>query len=306
MLYKLENTSINKSEAIKVRINIQDNYKAGILLIILASLFFALMALLVKEVGHLPLMEIVFFRNIPSMLIIPLMIKKTNISFLGNNRFILFFRSFIGAIATIAMFYAYTVMSLTDAITLEQLSPFFVFFLAGIFLHEKLSLRQLPLFIFAFLGALLVIKPGLRLDMLPALVALVGAICAAVSSVTLRHLRMTDHYLVIINYYAYITGVVSLIILLLQQTFQLPSLSDCLVLILLGGIGLLGQIALTKAYQLAPASLISLYNYSQIIFGSVFGLLFFKEIPDIFSISGASFIIISGYLNYRFTSNKQI
>jgi drug/metabolite transporter (DMT)-like permease len=36
---------------------------------------------------------------------------------------------------------------------------------------------------------------------------------------------------------------------------------------------------------------------------SVFGLLFFKEIPDIFSITGASFIIISGYLNYRFKSN---
>jgi drug/metabolite transporter (DMT)-like permease len=100
--------------------------------------------------------------------------------------------------------------------------------------------------------------------------------------------------------------VISLIILLLQQTFQLPSLSDCLVLILLGGVGLLGQITLTKAYQLAPASLVSLYTYSKIIFGSVFGLFFFKEIPDIFSIIGASFIIISGYFNYKYKSNNLI
>ncbi|MCJ7656385.1 MAG: DMT family transporter, partial [Candidatus Atribacteria bacterium] len=213
---------------------------------------------MVKKVGHLPLMEIVFFRNILTLLIIPLMIKKNNISFLGNNKFILFFRGFIGAIATIAMFYAYTMMSLTDAITLEQLSPFFVFFLAGIFLQEKLSLRQLPFFIFAFLGALLVIKPGLRLDIFPALVALLGTIGAAVSQITLRHLRLTDHFLVIVNYNASITGVVSLIILLSLHSFQLPSLTDCLALILLGGIGLLGQIALTKAFQLAPASLVSL------------------------------------------------
>jgi drug/metabolite transporter (DMT)-like permease len=56
------------------------------------------------------------------------------------------------------------------------------------------------------------------------------------------------------------------------------------------------QISVTKAYQLAPASLVSLYTYYKIIFAGVFSLLFFKEIPDIFSISGASFIIISGYL----------
>ncbi|GAF91904.1 unnamed protein product, partial [marine sediment metagenome] len=98
----------------------------------------------------------------------------------------------------------------------------------------------------------------------------------------------------------YIGSMISLTILLVQQIFQLPSLSDCLVLILLGGIGLLSQITITKAYQLAPASLVSLYNYSQIIFGIIFALLFFKEIPDLLSIMGASLIIISGYLNYRY------
>lgn len=264
------------------------------------------MGVLVKQVKHLPLMEIILFRNIPAMLIIPLMIKKNNISFLGNNKFLLWFRSLIVAIGMMAMFYTYTVMSLTDAITLQQLRPFFIFFLAGIFLQEKLSLRQLPFFIFAFLGALLVIKPGLRLDMLPVLIALVAALCIAVSHVILRHLRLTDHYLVIVNYFAYISGLVSLTILLVQKSFQLPSLSDYLFLILLGGIGLLAQITLTKAYQLAPANLVSLYTYSQIIFASVFGLLFFKEIPDIFSIIGASFIVISGYLNYRYKSKNQI
>jgi len=262
------------------------------------------MGALVKEVGHLPLMEIIFFRNIPTMLIVPLMIKKSNISFLGNNKFILWLRSFIVAIGMIAMFYTFTVMSLTDAITLHQLSPFFIFFLAGIFLKEKLHFRQLLFFIFAFLGALLVIKPGLRLDMLPALIALFAALCIAVSHIILRHLRLTDHYLVIVNYFAYISGVVSLIILLVQKSFQLPSPFDLLILILLGGVGLLAQIALTKACQLAPASLVSLYAYSQIIFASVFGLLFFQEIPDIFSMGGAIFIVISGYLNYRYKSNN--
>ena len=288
----------------KVRINIQDNNKAGILLIILASLFIALVAALVKKVNHLPLMEIILFRNIPTMIIIPLVIKKSNLSFFGNNKFILFFRSFIGVMAMISTFYAFTVMSLTDAITLQQLAPFFIFFLAGIFLQEKLSLRQLPLFIFAFLGALMVMKPGLRVDMFPALIALLAAFCVAVSQITLRYLRLTDHYLVIINYFAYFSGGVSLIILLIQKSFQLPSLSDSLVLIFLGGVALLAQISLTKAYQLAPANLVSIFTYSQIIFAIIFDLLLYQEIPDLLSMGGAFFIVISGYLNYRFKVNS--
>jgi len=272
----------------------------------ISSICFTLTAVMIKQVRHLPLMEIMLFRNIPTMIIIPFILIKTNISLFGNNKPILWFRGIMGAIGMIAVFYTFTVMLLTDVMTIQQLRPFFIFFLSGIFLKEKLSLRQLPFFIFAFLGALLVIKPGLRIDMFPIIVALLAAVSTAIVHVTLRYLRLTDHHLVIINYFAYISGIISLIILLLQKTYKIPSLFDLFILILLGGIALLAQIALTKAYQLAPANLVSLYTYSQIIFASVFDLLFFKEIPDIFSIIGASFIIVSGYLNYRWKMNNQI
>jgi len=142
--------------------------------------------------------------------------------------------------------------------------------------------------------------------MFPAIIALLAAISIAVSHVNLRYLRLTDHYLVITNYVAYIGGLVSLIILLLQKSFKVPSPSDLLILILLGLVALVARITVTKAYQMAQASLVSLYTYSQIIFSSLFGLMFFKEIPDLLSIIGASFIIISGYLNYRYKSNNQI
>ena len=259
---------------------------------------------MVKQVKHLPLMEIMLFRNIPTMIIVPIMLKKMNICFFGNNKPFLWFRGLMGTLGMITTFYAFTVMSLTDAITLLQLAPFFIFFLAGIFLQEKLSLRQLPFFIFAFLGALMVIKPGLRIDMLPALIALVAAFCVAVSQITLRYLRLTDHYLVIINYLSYFSGGVSLLILLVQKSFQLPSLSDYLVLILLGGVALLAQIALTKAHQLAPTNLVSIFTYSQIIFATIFDLLLYQEIPDWLSMGGAFFIVISGYLNYKWKRNK--
>ena len=260
----------------------------------------ALVAVLVKQVKHIPLMEIMLFRNIPTMIILPILLKKMNISFFGNNKPMLWFRGFIGVLAMLTSFYTFTAMPLTDATTIQQLRPFFIFFFSGIFLKEKLYSQQILFYLLAFLGGLLVIKPGLRIDIFPAMIALLAAIFMATAHVTLRHLRLTDHPFVIINYFAYISGFISLMILLFQKSFVFPNLTDLFILILLGLIALLTQFALTKAYQLAPANLISLYTYSQIIFATIFGLLFFKEIPDLFSAGGASFIIISGYLNYRF------
>lgn len=260
----------------------------------------ALAAVNIKQVRHLPLIEIIFFRNIPTMIIVPIILKRINISLLGNNKPFLWFRGLVGLFAMLTTYYTFTVMPLTDATTIHQLRPFFIFFFSGVLLKEKIYFRQIPFYLLAFLGGLLVIKPGIRIDIFPAIIALLAAIFSASAHLTLRHLRLTDHYLVIVNYFAYISGLISLLILLFQKNFIIPNLSDLTVLILLGLSTLGAQIALTKAYQLSPANLISLYTYSQIIIASIFGLIFFREIPDIFTAIGASFIIISGYLNYRF------
>jgi len=260
----------------------------------------ALAAVTIKQLGHFPLMEIIFFRNIPSMIIVPIILKRTNISLWGNNKPFLWFRSLMGLLAMLTTYYTFTVMPLTDATTIHQLRPFFIFFFSGLFLKEKIYLRQIPFYLLAFLGGLLVIKPGIQVDIFPAIIALLAAIFMASAHITLRHLRLTDHYLVVVNYFAYISGLISLLILLFQKSFVIPNLFDFFILILLGLFALAAQITLTKAYQLSPANLVSLYTYSQIIIASIFGLLFFKEIPDVFTVIGASFIITSGYLNYRF------
>ena len=188
---------------------------------------------------------------------------------------------------------------MTDAMTIRQLSPFFIIILAAIFLKEKISLQRIPVFLLVFLGSLLVIKPGIRLEMLPAIVGISAAIFSAGAHVSLRNLRLTDHPLVIVNYFSFVSGLMALVILIWQKNFVIPDFISFINLILLGLIALGAQIALTKTYQMALAGMISLYTYSQIIFATIFGLLFFRELPDLLSIFGAFLIIISGYLNYK-------
>jgi len=275
-------------------------------MMIIASFFLALSAALVKYMRHFPLMEITFFLNLPAMIITPIILKYKNISFCGNNERILFLRCFFGFVGMIGYYFTCTKMQLSNAITIQQLSPFFIIILAGIILKEKVIFQQIPALILAFLGALLIVKPGFRLEILPAIIGILAAIFGAGAQITLRILRLTDEPLVIVNYRVYSAGIGALVILFLQNSFVIPDLHAWNIFLLMGFIFWVAQITLTNAYRVAPASLVSLYFYSQIIFGTIYGLLIFREFPDIYSILGSSLIIISGFFNYRAKTNKII
>jgi len=291
--------SISKIDGIILEKKCKDKSKTGIAMMVFASICFALMSVMVKFLSGFPLMEIIFFRSVPIVLIMPLILKNKKISFWGNNKPFLLLRGLISFIVIIALFYTITVMNLTDALTIKQLSPLFIILLASIFLREKVSFKQVTIFILAFLGALLIIKPGFCLNIYPAIIGLIGAIFTAEAHIVVRHLRLSDHPLVIVNYLGYTIGLLSFIVLLWQGNFCIPDVLSLFILLLMGLAGLGAQFTLTKAYQMAPAKLVSFYLYLQIIFGTLLGVLFFKEIPDLFSSFGASLIIISGYLNYK-------
>lgn len=257
------------------------------------------MAVMVKYVQHLPLMELFFFRALPTMVIVPVMLKNKRVPFVGNNRPLLFLRSLFSIFGTIIYFYTIKAMILTNAVAIKQLSPFFIILLASIFLREKITLKQIPIFIFAFLGALFIIKPGFRLDAYSGIIGLLGAVLTAGAHIAIRHLRLTDHHLVIVNYYGYTSGLASFGVLLWQRNFYIPDVLSLFILLLLGLVGLGAQLALTRAYQMAPINLVSFYIYFQIVFSTLLGILLFMEIPDLFSIFGATLIVISGYLNYK-------
>jgi len=271
-----------------------------------SSIGLSFMAVIIKYLGQFPLMEIVLFRSLPTIVILPIVLRKRNIFIYGNNKPFLLLRGFFGTIGMIAIFYAYTAMPLTEAMAIQQLSPFFVIILSSIFLKEKLHVYQMPIFLLAFMGGLMVIKPGIRLDLFPVAICLLGTISVSVAHVTLRYLRLTDHSLVIVNYFAFITSLTSLTILLKQGEIVIPKLNNLSIFILLGLVALFSQIAVTKSYQMARANLVSFYRYFQIVFTGIFSFLFFREFPDILSLFGACLIIISGYLNYKLRFNFEM
>ncbi len=282
----------------------KDRFNVGILMMIIATICFSIMMVIVKYLRHLPLMEIILFRNIPIIIVVPIILKNKGIFFYGHNRSLLLLGSLFNTFSVIAYFYTITVMTLTSAVSIKQLSPFFILILASIFLGEKINNKKIIIFIIAFLGAILIAKPGFCLVIYPTIIGLLGAVLTGLSHISVRRLRLTDHPLVIINYIGFTEGLIAFVILFWQGNFYIPDILCLLILLLMGLVSFIAQFTFTKAYQLAPAKLVSLYLYLQIIFGTFFGILFFKEYPDIFSMFGVLLIIVCGYLNFRYTKEE--
>lgn len=271
----------------------------GILMMVIAAICFAVLAMFIKFVPNIPLMEIILFRNILIMLVIPLMIFKKGIPILGNKRSLLLLRSILTIFAMTSYFYTIKVMILTDALTIKQLAPLLSIFFAAIILKEKVNFKQISIFIFGFLGMLLIVKPGIRPYIFRAIIGLGGATLTAISYIMIRYLRSDDHPLVIVNYFGYVIGLTSLGVLLWQRNFIIPDLKSLIILVLIGLTGGSAQYALTLSYHMEPPKLVSLYLYLQIVFAIIFDTFIIKEAPDLFSMFGASLIIVSGYLNYK-------
>jgi len=277
----------------------QSNLRKSIYQMIGASFCMSFTGVLIKYLIDIPLMEIVFFRSVPTVIILTLILKTRKHKLIGNKNYTLILRSFFGFFALSGFFYSVQNLVLADALIVKQLTPFFVVILSIIFLKEKVRKRQSIFFIISIIGALLVIKPGFRVFIFPVIIALLASFSSAAGHVAVRYLRLSENSLVIINYNAIASLLISFFYMLIKKEFVIPNFFNFFILISMGFISLLTQLWLTDAYRNAKASIVSIYLYMQIFFGIIFGILFFSEYLDYLTICGGGLIFLGGYLNYK-------
>lgn len=265
----------------------------GIFCIICAAFSFALMNLFIKLAGDIPTLQKSFFRNAVAIIMAFILIKKNHISFKsgeGNWRLIMA-RALFGTIALICNFYAIDHLNLSDASMLNKLSPFFAILFSYFILKEKAKPYQLACVFAALAGTLFILKPGgNELVSTPALVGFVGGMGAGLAYTLLR--KATSHgvpgHLIVFVFSAF-SCLCSIPYCILYYTPMKPI--QLLFLILTGVAASCGQFSITAAYTYAPASELSVYDYTQVIFAGILGFLFLNEMPDFLSIMGYVTII---------------
>lgn len=281
-----------------------NNNTKSILFMIFSAFTFSSMQIIVKLLPAIPLMEKVFFRNFISLLISFIILKKNNLSYFGNkeNRKYLFFRYLFGFTGIILFFYATSNMLATDAAILNKLSPVFVIILAHCFLKEKINKSKIIVLITSIIGALLVIKPQFNSSVIPAAAGFVSAILSGAAYVFITKVGTKESIYTTVFYFSFYSSISCIPFFFIS--FAIPDIYETIMLIILGCLAAVGQIALTSAYNGCEASEVSIYDYSNIIFSTLLAYVFLSEIPDMLSIFGGLLIMSASFVLFINTKRK--
>ena len=284
----------------------KQKYK-GIICIIFAAFFFALMSLFVRLAGDLPVFQKSFFRNLVAVAFATVVLfkNKTRVHLNKGDWGGLLLRSVFGTIGVLCNFYAVDHLLLADASILNKLSPFFALIMGAVILGEKLKPFQIGAVICAFAGAMLVIKPGSGIIATPAIVGLIGGCAAGTAYTFVRYLgkRGIAGPFIVFFFSAFSCLTIGPMMLLDYK----PMTTQQLIFLLLAGLAAAGgQFSVTAAYCYAPAREISVFDYSQILFSALFGFLIFDQLPDVLSWIGYGVILITASANFIYNNKHSM
>ena len=195
-----------------------------------------------------------------------------------------------GTIGMILNFWAIDHIGLADANILNKMSPFFAI-IASIFILKEIPKKaDWIAVIIAFVGAVFIIKPSANITSLYALAGLLGGLGAGIAYTFVRKLgQQGERGPVSVAFFSIFTCCLCLPSMIAD--FHPMSALQWLFLILAGLAAAGGQFTVTAAYKYAPAKNISVFDYSQVIFASIWGALVFDELPDYLSVIGYVIVI---------------
>lgn len=275
----------------------------GIIFIILSALFFALMNTFVHLSGDIHTFQKVFFRNAVAVIFAFVILLRNKASFKpakkGNLKYLLL-RTLFGATGMLCNFYCLDRMLVSDASILNKMSPFFAILFSFLIVKERPRLYQWVLIFGAFVGAAFVIKPtihGFSDDVMTGLIGLLGGACAGIAYSFVRKLgTLHENGAYIVFFFSLVSTVIMAPGMIVN--FKNVTAVQWIILIFTGVFAALGQLCITYAYTHASPKDISIYDYTQILFASALGFIFFAQVPDIYSIIGYIIIVSMAVLNF--------
>lgn len=208
-------------------------------------------------------------------------------------------RSVFMAAATAFNFLALQYLRLDQTVTIVFLAPLVVALLAGPFLGEWAGWRRLTAIFIGFLGVVIAVHPGVDSLNLGVLFAFAAMLAYAAFILLTRYVVAHDPPLVTL-FYAMLVGTVLGAPIAAGGWVWPARALDWLLLCGLGALGGLGHYLFILAYRMAPAAFVSPFIYTQLLAMTALGYVVFADLPDIWTLIGASVVVASGvYLLHR-------
>ena len=183
-------------------------------------------------------------------------------------------------------------LPIAEASATSFVSPLFVTALSIVFLGESVGVRRWIATAVGLIGVLIILRPGTGAFHPAAFFPIVSALAWASMLVMTRMMSGREHAITTMTY----SSIVGVCVLsaLVPLVWVAPSWHDILFGILIGIASTAGQWIVVLAFRYADASVLAPFSYTQLVWVSIFGFLIFGELPDIWTVTGAGFIVASG------------
>jgi len=278
-------------------------FSEGVRSMFISTLAFALANVFVKQVAHLPTMEIVFFRCAFGVVFCYLGLRRANADWRGSNRKLLLLRGLFGTTALYFFFLTVQHIPLASAMTIQYLSPIFTTIIAIFLLKESVKITQWIFYALAFAGVLFIGQFDVRVSGFFLALGIVSAFCSGVAYNLVRTLREREHPLTVVMHFQLVGLIVGFLFTIFD--WQTPRGWDWLYLLLIGAASQFGQIFLTNALQKERAASVAIVNYTGLIYGLLIGWFVFGEAQTVESLAGMIFVVIGVVLSVIYSKRRR-
>jgi drug/metabolite transporter (DMT)-like permease len=267
----------------------------GIALILLSTIFLGTSDVTSKYLSAtLPSIEITWIRFLVFALIMsPAMLPGSPLFALRTGRPGLQFLRGAALLGSSLFFISgLRFLPIAEASATGFVSPLFVTALSIVFLGEKVGLRRWIATALGLIGVLIILRPGTSAFHVAAFFPLLSAFCWASTLIMTRMISGRDAAITTMTYSAIVGfGIMSLMVPFAWVT---PTWHDILFGILVGVASTAGQWIVVLAFRYADASVLAPFSYTQLLWVSLLGFFIFGEVPSIWTVIGAAFIVASG------------
>lgn len=205
-------------------------------------------------------------------------------------------RALLLAADTILIHYAFKLLPLSEAYLIAFLTPILVAVLGFILLGERLSRLAWAGVVLGFVGVTVALRPGTADLSIGHAAAFGSTVFFALSLLLLRRARATEKDEALVASLLVVMTPVTLLTVLGSTGFSAMEAGHLGIGIVAGALGLAGHALLVRAFRAGEASVVAPFQYSQIIWGCLYGALLFAAPVDPYTIAGAAIIVFSGWL----------
>jgi drug/metabolite transporter (DMT)-like permease len=267
----------------------------GIALILASTVFLGTSDVTAKYLSAtLPSIEIAWLRFLVfAMIMVPAMLSGSPLYALRSERpGMQLMRGVALLMSSLLFITGLRFLPIAEASATGFVSPLFVTALSIFFLGESVGMRRWLATAVGLIGVLIILRPGSSAFHPAALFPLVSALAWAVTLIMTRMLSGRERAITTMTYSS-IAGV-CILSALVPLVWVAPSWHDVAFGIFIGVASTAGQWIVVLAFRYADASVLAPFSYTQLLWVSILGFLVFGEVPDIWTITGAAFIVASG------------